>query len=106
MERLHRNARPLFEAGYDHSTRVAICAYYNSDRMITQSDYSSDSPSIHYGLIASGNRVIRDRVTRERLRKELNVLCFETEAARLMDNFPCVVIRGIYDYPGSHKNNR
>ena len=32
---------------------------------------------------------MRDGITRERLRKELNVLCFEIEAAGLMDNIPC-----------------
>lgn len=28
------------------------------------------------------------------------------EAAGLMDNFPCLVIRGICDYADSHKNKR
>lgn len=28
------------------------------------------------------------------------------EAAGLMDNFPCLVIRGICDYADSHKNGR
>lgn len=28
----------------------------------------------------------------------------EMEAAGLMDNFPCLVIRGICDYTDSHKN--
>jgi hypothetical protein len=106
MERLHSPHDHLFEAGCDHSTSGAICAYYNSDRVIIQSDCSSDSPSIDYGLIASGNQVIRDGVTRERLRKELNVLCSKMEAAGLMNNFPCVVIRGICDCPDSHKNKR
>jgi hypothetical protein len=32
------------------------------------------------------------------------VLCFETEAAGLMNNFPCLVIRGICDYADSQKN--
>ncbi|KAJ6438029.1 putative AC9 transposase [Purpureocillium lavendulum] len=36
---------------------------------------------------------------------ELNVLCFEMEAAGLMNNFPCLVIRGICDYSDSHKND-
>ena len=49
---------------------------------------------------------MRDGATRERLRKELNVLCFEMEAAGLMDNFPCLVIRGICDYADTHKNKR
>jgi|HubBroStandDraft_4_1064222.scaffolds.fasta_scaffold148438_2 hypothetical protein len=39
--------------------------------------------------------------TRERLRKELDVLCFEMEAAGLMDEFPCLVVRGTCDYAGS-----
>ncbi|KAH0371128.1 pfs domain-containing protein, partial [Aureobasidium melanogenum] len=33
------------------------------------------------------------------------VLCFEMEAAGLMNNFPCLVIRGISDYSDSHKND-
>jgi nucleoside phosphorylase len=50
--------------------------------------------------------VITHGVTRDRLRKELGVICFEMEAAGLMDNFPCLVIRGICDYADSHKNKR
>jgi nucleoside phosphorylase len=43
-------------------------------------------------------------MTRDRLAEEFGVLCFEMEAAGLMDNFPCLVIRGICDYADSHKN--
>jgi hypothetical protein len=49
---------------------------------------------------------MRDGVTREKLRKELNILCFEMEAAGLMDNFPCLVVRGISDYADTHKNKQ
>ncbi|KAI1859367.1 hypothetical protein JX265_010370 [Neoarthrinium moseri] len=60
---------------------------------------------VHYGLIASGNQVIKDAQLRDRLSKGLGkVLCVEMEAAGLMDNFPCIVIRGICDYADSHKN--
>ncbi|KAH7187151.1 hypothetical protein DER44DRAFT_816595 [Fusarium oxysporum] len=61
---------------------------------------------VHYGLIASGNRVIKDASFRNRLKKDLDgrVLCVEMEAAGLMNNFPCIVIRGICDYADSHKN--
>lgn len=62
---------------------------------------------VHYGTIASGNQVIKDGVTRDRLSSELGgVLCFEMEAAGLMNSFPCLVIRGICDYADSHKNKR
>jgi hypothetical protein len=42
---------------------------------------------------------------RDFMRQNQNVLCFEMEAASLMDNFPCIVIRGISDYADSHKND-
>jgi nucleoside phosphorylase len=44
-------------------------------------------PVIYYGLIASGNQVIKHGGTRDKLGQELGILCFETEAAGLMDNF-------------------
>jgi nucleoside phosphorylase len=61
---------------------------------------------IHYGLIASGNQVIKDAALRDKINKSLggDVLCFEMEAAGLMNDFPCIVIRGICDYADSHKN--
>ncbi|KAI2611823.1 nucleoside phosphorylase domain-containing protein [Hypoxylon sp. NC1633] len=62
---------------------------------------------IHYGLIASGNQVIKDAELRDRINDDLegNVLCVEMEAAGLMNDFPCIVIRGICDYADSHKND-
>ena len=61
---------------------------------------------VHYGLIASGNQVIKDATLRDTLSKRLggNVLCVEMEAAGLMNDFPCIVVRGICDYADSHKN--
>ena len=61
---------------------------------------------VHYGLIASGNQVIKDAIFRDKLNKDLggNVFCVEMEAAGLVNNFPCIVIRGICDYADSHKN--
>jgi hypothetical protein len=47
---------------------------------------------------------MKDGRTRERLRKKFDMLCFEMEAAGLLNHFQCVVIRGICDYSDSHKN--
>ena len=41
---------------------------------------------------------------RDKFAKENGVLCFEMEAAGLMNHFPCLVIRGICDYSNTHKN--
>ncbi|QPC78186.1 hypothetical protein HYE68_008938 [Fusarium pseudograminearum] len=66
----------------------------------------TNHPEIHYGLIASGNRVLKDACVRDRWAKDYGILCFEMEAAGVMNTFPCLVIRGICDYADSHKNKR
>lgn len=67
-------------------------------------DELEDNPAIHYGLIASGNQLMKDALIRDQLAAEKDILCFEMEAAGLMNGFPCLVIRGICDYADSHKN--
>jgi len=60
---------------------------------------------IHYSTILSGNQVMKYEVTRDKLSKKFNnALCFEMEAAGVMDTFPCLVVRGICDYSDSHKS--
>ena len=65
-----------------------------------------DSPAIHYGLIASANQLMKDAIVRDALAEEVGILCFEMEAAGLMNQFPFLVVRGICDYADSHKNKR
>jgi nucleoside phosphorylase len=93
----------LFEAEYEHVESSDTCAVCDQSRTITRSS-RSPGPEIHYGLIASGNQVMRHGLTRDRLSEGLGILCFEMEAAGLMDNFSCLVVRGICDYADSQKN--
>lgn len=74
------------------------------DRPMRNND--ADDLVIHYGLIASANKLIKDAVIRDKLADEREVLCFEMEAAGLMNRFPCLVIRGICDYTDTHKNKK
>jgi nucleoside phosphorylase len=61
-----------------------------------------DNLIVHYGLIASADSFMEDAQIRDLLAEELGVLCFEMEAAGLMNNFPCLIIRGICDYSDKH----
>ncbi|KAL7801059.1 Pfs, NB-ARC and ankyrin domain protein [Trichoderma afarasin] len=61
-------------------------------------------PNIHYGQIASANQLMKDAIIRDELSSKYDILCFEMEAGGLMNQFPCLVIRGICDYSDSHKN--
>ncbi|KAI0886813.1 nucleoside phosphorylase domain-containing protein [Annulohypoxylon maeteangense] len=65
---------------------------------------SAEGPAVHYGLIASANQEMRDALLRDKFFEEKGVLCFEREAAGLMNSFPCLVIRGICDYADTHRN--
>ena len=49
--------------------------------------------------------MIRNAAERDRLGREFGALCVEMEAAGLINEFPCLVIRGICDYADSHKND-
>jgi nucleoside phosphorylase len=48
---------------------------------------------------------MRDSKKRDLYNKDYDsrILCFEMEAAGLMNSTPCLVIRGISDYADSHK---
>ena len=94
----------LFEAKYDHVGEGDTCDDCDASMLVSRLQRATTHPEIHYGTIASGNQVMRHGRTREQCRRDLDILCFEMEAAGLMNSFPCLVIRGICDYADSHKN--
>ncbi|KAF2998955.1 hypothetical protein E8E13_006894 [Curvularia kusanoi] len=64
-----------------------------------------DEPTVFEGIIASADQLMKNALVRDSLSEKHNVLCFEMEAAGLMNNFPCLVVRGICDYSDTHKNS-
>jgi len=97
----------LFKATYNHEGGQACELCDTNGQEARQPRESEEEVVVHYGTIASGNRVIRNAAERDKVSAELGgVLCFEMEAAGLMNSFPCLVIRGICDYADSHKNKR
>ena len=100
----------LYESSYTHrgsDDRCDIGCDSTSPPLLRRlrRELDPDEPVVHYGLIASADQLIKDAIARDRLIKEHDILCFEMEAAGLMNDFPCVVIRGICDYSDSHKND-
>lgn len=95
----------LFETSYNHAG-AAECKSCDKAYLVSRQARDEDDlePVVHYGTIGSANQVMRDGATRDRLRQDYNILCVEMEAAGLMDNFPCLVIRGICDYADTHKS--
>jgi nucleoside phosphorylase len=96
----------LFNPDYNHQrgSGESNCKLCDATQIV-QREPRPSGPVIHYGGIASGNKVMRNGSERDRISKELGgVLCFEMEAAGLMNILSCLVIRGICDYSDSHKN--
>lgn len=84
-----------------------VCAQCDGTEEIRRKD-RRPQPFIHYGIIGSGNCVVKDGISRDVIlqRLEDECICFEMEAAGLMNSIPCLVIRGICDYADTHKNDR
>jgi ankyrin repeat protein/nucleoside phosphorylase len=96
----------LFQTDYPHVPDQATCSRCEGTQIVDRPARGSDNPKIHYGLIASGDRVMRSAMKRKKTGRDIgDILCFEMEAAGIMTEFPCIVIRGISDYADSHKND-
>lgn len=96
----------LFRAEYTHQTTTSDCDQCDQRQMVPRPVRQTPQPGIHYGTIASANVVVKDAAVRDTLYKDMKVMCVEMEAAGLMNDFPCLVIRGICDYADSHKNDK
>lgn len=94
----------LYASDFVHVSNQKTCRKCNSEYESKRSPRTPIHPRIHYGLIASGNQVMKDAQLRDRLGQKHDILCFEMEAAGIINIFPCLVIRGICDYADSHKN--
>jgi nucleoside phosphorylase len=97
----------LFKSDYDHCIDQATCQSCDRQKAVSRQKRSAlDRPFIHYGIIASGDRVMKNARERDMISKSSEgAICFEMEAAGLMNDFRCIVIRGISDYADSHKND-
>ncbi|KAK4147138.1 ankyrin repeat-containing domain protein [Dichotomopilus funicola] len=92
----------LFKASYAHVKTSAVdgndkeknCRRCDKTMVEKRDARGAQGAQMHYGLVASGNQVIKDAVFRDKLNKDLggDVLCVEMEAAGLMNNFPCPTV--------------
>jgi nucleoside phosphorylase len=100
----------LFKASYQHEGRggVRICEQVGcSGELVSRYRLGVDQdcqPAVHFGLIASGDKVMKSGEDRDNVANQANVIAFEMEGAGVWDSFPCVVIKGVCDYADSHKS--
>ena len=86
----------------DKQTESMVCDSYCWEQKPQRIE---NNPKIHYGPIASGNQIMKNGRVRDEIAKPLGILCFEMEAAGLMDDLQCLVVRGICDYCDGRKDD-
>lgn len=99
------NADQLFATESNH---VSGLPTYNRCDMsgVRQRPRRPDNrPRVFYGLVASGGMLLKDAAERDAFARKSGAICFEMEAAGILDILPCVVIRGVCDYADAHKND-
>ncbi|KAK6497864.1 hypothetical protein TWF481_012263 [Arthrobotrys musiformis] len=96
----------LYEHDYRHKPDTNDCKDCDQNKKVERERRTSKDPVVHYGTIGSANTVLKDGDTREKLRKDLGVICVDMETAGIIDDLPCLIIRGISDYADSHKTKK
>lgn len=94
----------LFPASYKHESQFLPCSSCDQSKLLSGSTRMPNHPKIHYGAVASGNQVMKDSYARDKIGRDLDIICFEMEAAGLIGSLSCLTIRGICDYADSHKS--
>ncbi|GIZ43077.1 hypothetical protein CKM354_000631900 [Cercospora kikuchii] len=108
----------LFATTAIHDPRTEDCAScgQTDNAVVTRGprllrEPPDDYPMVHYGTIASSDVLMKSGTERDMVvqrvqaQRKADVLCFEMEAAGIVKNWPCLIVRGICDYSDSHKND-
>ncbi|KAH7201447.1 hypothetical protein DER44DRAFT_900082 [Fusarium oxysporum] len=99
----------LFEASYRHSEDQKPCEQVGCNgklvpRCRLPTTGPNPTPAIHFGLMASGDLVMKSGEDRDREVEARDIVAFEMEGAGVWDTLPCIVIKGACDYADSHKS--
>jgi nucleoside phosphorylase len=109
----------LFDQDFDHVNKSHIdkshikkwsdcsgCEASSEKKLVSRAVRHQKHPVVHRGLILSGSGVVKNPQVRDRLCQDYSdAICFEMEAAGIMDEIPCLAIRGICDYADTHKQD-
>ncbi|KAL2783949.1 hypothetical protein BJX66DRAFT_330305 [Aspergillus keveii] len=113
ITKIPRFSRPntddiLFDDKFHHINKGSgceDCETSNEKLVMHRPNRQNMQPVVHRGLILSGNGVIKNPRDRDYLQRYTDAICFEMEAAGIMDEISCLIVRGICDYADTHKQD-
>ncbi|KAI0520942.1 nucleoside phosphorylase domain-containing protein [Xylaria bambusicola] len=94
----------LFHDTYNHPELNNTCDNCDRSKLVKRKRRETNDPKIYYGVIASGNSLIKSPEKRRELVEQFQALCIEMEGAGIIESHRSLVIRSICDYADSHKN--
>ena len=104
-----RDKDVLYKANYEHPSTEdwpRNCNKCSPSELVTRVPRQTDDLVFHRSTILSGDTLVMDALERDRLSVEhYNAKCIEMEAAGVMNDAQCLVIRGISDYADSHQSD-
>jgi nucleoside phosphorylase len=69
--------------------------------------HNLDEPHVHFGIVGSGDTVMKSGRHRDAIAKRDKIIAFEMEGAGVNERFEStIVIKGVCDYADSHKNKK
>jgi nucleoside phosphorylase len=97
----------LYEATYRHVEDGKQCDKAGCNGKLVErsrlSQGSSPAPVVHFGLVASGDAIMKSGMHRDDIADRDEIIAFEMEGAGVADTLPCIIIKGACDYADSHK---
>jgi nucleoside phosphorylase len=103
----------VFDTGYLHANEHLSCDDGKCDvgrsklrdARGSEALRGQDTPWVHYGCIGVANQLQMSSFDRDRnCDGPYRVLAYEMETAGIIDQHPCLAIRGVCDYADGHKN--
>jgi nucleoside phosphorylase len=85
------------------------CSQRESNLVSHRRPEQSTQPVVHFGLVASGDTVMRSGRDRNDIVRRDSVIAFEMEGAGMWEvlrSCSCLIIKSVCDYADSHKNKK
>ncbi|KAI7909609.1 hypothetical protein M9X92_011536 [Pyricularia oryzae] len=98
----------LFPPRYRHVNDDKVCKVCcDTSKKVKRTrlhpNVANPMPMVHFGIVGSGNSVIKSSEDRSVLATPDGLIGFEMEGSGVWDSLPCVIIKGACDYGDSHK---
>ncbi|KAK6530478.1 hypothetical protein TWF694_003830 [Orbilia ellipsospora] len=97
----------LYPSDYIHPSGEPDCSKCDPRLGVPRLPRLKNTFEFHFGTIATGDTVMKDGALRDQVSHDCyDAMCFDMEAAGILNRQNCLVIRGISDYADTHKNDQ